>query len=143
MWMKTHVITVPDIKPEQVWRVWSDITKRPLWDVDTEWATLEGPFATGSIIHMKPIGGPQIKMQITECIPNQCFTDCYKISFLARLYGIHEMEQTNQGLCLTTTIKIEGPLGWLLRKIIGEKVAAEVPEQTQTLINLVRAEGNV
>ena len=135
MWIKTHSTIAAGIEPNQVWQIWSDMNKRPLWDIDTEWAELKGPFVKGAVFHMKPKGGPKITMEITECIPNKCFTDCYQF-FLARLYGIHEMEKTNEGLRITTSIKVEGPLGWILRKLIGEKVAAEVPEQTEMLIKL-------
>ncbi len=135
MWVKTHSITVPGIKPEQVWRVCSDINNRPQWDIDTEWVELKGPFETGAVFRFKPMGGPKLSMTITECIPHQRFTDCFKIPF-ARMYGIYDMEQTAEGLCLTTTIKVEGLFGWLLRKIVAEKVAAEVPGQTDMLIKV-------
>jgi len=135
MWIKTHSTTVSGIEPSQIWKIWSDINNRPQWDLDTEWAELKGPFVKGAIFHFKPKGGPKLSMQITECIPNECFTDCFKIPF-ARLYGIHQMESTNEGLKIITSIKVVGVLGWLLRKIVAEKVAAEVPEQTAMLIKL-------
>jgi len=103
--------------------------------LDTEWAELNEPFEAGAVFRFKPKGGPKLSMRITECVPNQSFTDCFKIPF-ARLYGIHQMELTNEGLKIITSIKVEGLLGWLLRKIIAEKVAAEVPEQTAMLIKL-------
>ena len=46
------------------------------------------------------------------------------------------MESTKEGLKIITSIKVEGLLGWFLRKIVAEKVAAEVPEQTAMLIKL-------
>lgn len=135
MWTKTHSTTAPGIEPYQIWKIWSDINNRHQWDLDLEWAELKGPFEADAVFRFKPKGGPRLSMKITECIPNQSFTDCYKIPF-ARLLGIHKMEPTKEGLKITTTIKVEGPLGWFLRKIIAEKVAAEVPEQTAMLIQL-------
>lgn len=135
MWIKSHSTTVSGIEPSQIWAIWSDIKKRPLWDLDTEWADMKGPFEKGAKFQFKPKGGPRLSMKITECIPNQRFTDCFKIPF-ARMYGIHHMEKTEEGLRITTSIKVVGPLGWLLRKIVAEKVAAEVPEQTEALIKL-------
>lgn len=135
MWIKTYSITVPAIEPRQIWKIWSDINNRPQWDLDTEWAELNGPFEVGAVFRFKPKGGPKLSMRITECVPNQSFTDCFKIPF-ARLYGIHQMESTKEGLKIITSIKVEGLLGWLLRKIVAEKVAAEVPEQTAMLIKL-------
>jgi hypothetical protein len=46
------------------------------------------------------------------------------------------MESTQEGLKITTSIKVVGLLGWLLRKMAAEKVAAEVPEQTAMLVKL-------
>lgn len=137
MWTKTHSITVTDVTPAQIWKVWSDINNRPQWDLDTEWAELQGPFEQGAVFRFKPKGGPKLSMTITECEINRRFTDCFKIPF-ARLYGTHQMESTNEGLRIITSIKVEGPLGWVLRKLVGEKVAAEVPEQTEMCIKLAR-----
>lgn len=138
MWKRMHSITVSDIEPSQIWGIWSDINNRHLWDLDIEWARLEGPFATGSKIRFKPKGGPRLSMAIVQCEENKGFTDCYKIPF-ARLYGIHQMEKVSEGLCIKTTIIVEGLLGWLLRKIVAEKVAEELQEQTDMLIKLARA----
>ncbi len=134
-WIKTHSTLAPNLEPTQIWNLWSDINKRHLWDLDTEWAKINGPFEKGAIIQFKPKGGPKLSMEITECSPNRSFTDCFKIP-LARLYGLHEMEPTPEGLRISCTIRIEGPLGWALRKIIGEKIVAELLEQTEMLIKL-------
>lgn len=135
MWIQSHSIIASGVKPEQIWKVWSDINNRPRWDLDIEWAELKGPFEKGAVFRFKPKGGPKLSMTITECIQNQCFTDCFKIPF-ARLYGRHEMEMTSEGIKITTSIKVVGLLGWLLRKMVAEKVAAEVPEQTAMLIKI-------
>jgi len=135
MWIKTHSVIAKNVTPEQIWAVWADINNRPAWDLDTEWAELKGPFKKRAVFRFKPKGGPKLSMTITEATPNVSFTDCYKCP-LAKLYGIHSMKQTEEGLQITVSIKITGLLGFLLRKIIGEKVAAEVPAQTQELIKL-------
>lgn len=137
MWQKSYEITVSNLKPEQVWKIWSDIKLRPLWDNDNEWATLEGGFQKGGIIHFKVKGGPKLKMVITDCIPNKLFTDYFKF-FGARMYGIHEMKEKAEGLQLTTTMKIIGPLSWLWKKVAVEKIVASLPHQTNLLIELAR-----
>src|SRR3990167_7144544 len=115
MWSKTYSTTVTNLKPYQVWMVWSDISKRHLWDLDTEWAKIDGAFKTGAIFKIKIKNGPVIKMQITDCIPNEKFTDFFKFP-LAKMYGIHWMEEIDGVLHLHTSIKIEGPLSFLWRK---------------------------
>ena len=66
MWIKTHSITVPGMEPYQIWKIWSDINNRPQWDLDTEWAELNGPFEVGAVFRFKPKGGPKLSMSITE-----------------------------------------------------------------------------
>lgn len=135
MWIQTHKTVSKNVTAKQIWTIWSDINARHLWDLDTEWARLDEPFQEGSVFQFKPKGGPKLSMTITECTPLVSFTDCFKAP-LCKLYGIHSMKETKDGLEITTSIKITGVLGFLLRKIIGEKVAGEVPAQTQELIKL-------
>jgi len=137
MWEKSYSITVPDVEPSQIWAIWSDINIRPKWDDDTEWATIEGCFEKNAIYCMKIKGGPKLKMKITECIPNHLFTDTYQFP-LARLDGIHKMEPVSNGLCITTTIRITGPLFWFWRKLIAEKIVATLPHQTDLLVQFAR-----
>lgn len=135
MWQKSYSVIVNGLEPSQVWKIWSDISLRNQWDDDTEWAKIDGAFEEGAILHVKIKNGPKLKMTITECIPNQKFTDTYYFP-LARLDGIHEMEHTNEGLRITTTIKMTGLLRWIWRKLVAEKVVTTLPHQTELLIQL-------
>ena len=135
MWINTHKTLAKNVTPEQIWAIWSDINNRHMWDLDTEWAELKGEFKTGAVFRFKPKGGPKLSMTITECTPNISFTDCFSFPG-AKLYGIHSMKKINDELEITTSIKVTGMLGFLLRKIIGEKVAREVPAQTAELIKV-------
>lgn len=137
MWEQSYSTTVKGIEPSQIWKIWSDINVRPLWDDDTEWATIEGSFTKGNYFDMKIKNGPKLKMMISDCIPNQLFTDSYQFP-LARLDGIHQMESTHDGLRITTTIRMSGPLRWLWRKLVGEKIVKTLPHQTNLLIQLAR-----
>lgn len=140
MWKKSYSITTAHLEPSQIWKIWSDISLRTQWDDDTEWAKMEGPFEKDAIFYMKVKNGPKLKMKITECIPNEKFTDTYYFPF-ARMDGTHQMEKTSDGLRITTTIKIAGPLQWLWRKLVAEKVAATLPHQTDLLIQVARKLG--
>jgi len=76
-------------------------------------------------------------MFITECKINEVFTDTYYFP-LARMDGIHRMEKITDGLHLTTTIRLTGPLQWLWRKLVAEKIVATLPHQTNLLIELAK-----
>ena len=83
MWQKSYSITVSGLEPSQIWRIWSDVPNRPVWDDDIEWAKTDGPFENGTHIMMKPKDWPKtVVMKIIECIPDQSFTDYTKF-FLA------------------------------------------------------------
>ncbi len=138
MWQKSYSITAKGIEPHQIWKIWADIPNRPAWDTDTEWAKSNGPFENGTLITFKPKGWPKtVSMKIIECIPNKTFTD-YTPFFLAGLYGTHHMEKVADGLKLTTTIKVVGPLSWLWRRIVAQEIVATLPEQTDMLIKVAR-----
>lgn len=141
MWQESWSTTVTDLTPEQIWKIWSDMSIRHEWDDDTEWATMDGPFREGAIFYMKIKKGPKLKMIITECKPYEKFTDTYYFPF-ARLDGTHQMEKTTDGLRITTTIKMTGPLRWIWRKLVAEKIVSTLPHQTELLIELARNSGN-
>ena len=139
MRQKSYSITVPNITPSQIWKIWTDIPNRSAWDDDCEWAKANGPFQNGTIISMKPKDWPKVvTMEIVDCVPYQSFTD-YTSFFLAGLYGTHEMHQTEHGLKLTTTIKVVGPLGWLWRKLVANDIVSTLPHQTALLIKLAQS----
>lgn len=140
MWQQSYTTTVQGIKPEQIWAIWADIPNRPAWDTDTQWAKANGPFANGTIITFKPKDWfKSVNMTIVECIPHKMFTD-HTTFFLAELFGKHEMITTDQGLVLTTTITITGPLTGLWRRIVGQDIVDTLPEQTQQLIALAQSQ---
>lgn len=137
MWEKSYSTTVQNLEPEQIWKIWSDISVRHLWDDDAEWAKIEGAFEQGAVFYMKIKDGPKLKMHISECDPNVKFTDTYYFP-LARLDGIHQMEKTADGLKITTTIRMTGLLRWLWRKLVAEKIVATLPHQTNLLIQFAQ-----
>lgn len=137
MWSQSHSVVVHGVTPEQVWRVWSDISIRSQWDTDMQWMKISGPFKDGAVIRFKPKNGPRATMVLKDCVPNESFTDVCNFP-LAKMYGIHRMEKTVDGLKITTTMQVTGPLGWLVRKFIAEKIVKELPEQTDELVKLAK-----
>jgi uncharacterized protein YndB with AHSA1/START domain len=137
MWTKTQSMTFPNITPAQVWAAWSNINDWPLWNHDLEWTKLHGEFKVGSVFYMKIKKGPIVTIEIIECTPNKSFTDCTKFP-LAKMYDTHQIEQTHEGLRITSSLKVTGPLGFLWRKLVAEKVAADVPAEMNSLITFIR-----
>ena len=136
-WEKIHRMKVKDVAKEQIWRVWEDVNHWHLWDGDIEFARIECPFQVGGTFQLKPKGGPKVKIKLLKVEPNVAFTDVTTFP-LAKMYGIHEMRKTNDGLEVSHTVRIEGPLSFLWRKIVAEKVASGLEEQAQKMIQRAR-----
>ncbi len=137
MWTKSYSITVPGIKAKQIWDAYTDINGWPRWHDDLEWTELKGSFKKGAIFYIKVKNGPKVRLEITECLPNSSFTDSTNF-FLATMSDKKLFEDTKQGVRITNTLIIKGPLSFLWRKLVAEKVAADVPHEIEKLVQLVR-----
>lgn len=136
-WEKTFKTAVSDLKKEQIWKVWENVNEWHTWDHDIEYAKLTSPFAEGSTFTLRPKGGPNVRLQITDFEKHVRFTD--RANFLlAHMESIHHLQETPQGVELTHTIRVTGPLTFLWKKLVAENVANGIPEQTQRLLEKAR-----
>jgi len=133
MWSESYSQLVDGINAEQIWKVWSDVNQWHTWQDDIEYAKLEGDFVTGEVFQFKPKGGPNLNIELTEVKPNSLFIDLTKFP-LANMYDSHELIEHGDKLEIKTTIRIEGPLSFLWRKIVAEGVAKGMAAQTNRLI---------
>ena len=138
MWKKTYSKTFQDVKRQDVWRIWTDINNWTLWHSDLDYCKLEGEFAVGNHFFLKPKSIKPVKIMLTEVNEGFSFTDCTSF-FGAKMYDTHAMEETFDGLTLTNTLTVTGPLKWLWIKLVAQNVADSVPEETEALVNLVRS----
>src|SRR5579862_2456895 len=112
MWVKSYNKIYQNVKKEDVWRIWSDVNNWPKWDKELEYCKMDAVFTEGSQFILKPKGGPKVKITLSEVKPNHKFTDYCK--FLgATMYDAHELEETSDGLRITNTITVTGPL-WFI-----------------------------
>ncbi|CAN5272005.1 hypothetical protein BH09GEM1_BH09GEM1_32810 [soil metagenome] len=138
-WESEYVTIVPDVTREEIWTAWADVDSWNRWDLDLEFTTLEGAFAKGTWFVLRPKGGPKVRIQLTEVVPLEGYTDLTRFPG-ARMWGIHTMRDTDRGLALRTCIRVEGPLGFIWRKIVAEGVANGMAKQTNALVNYVQAQ---
>lgn len=137
MWQVTHSLVVQDVDKTAIWSAWSDVNNWHVWDTDIEHAKLNGDFRAGSSFVLRPKGGPNVNIRLERADPLVGYTDV-TVFPLARMYGVHDMVETPEGLRLTITIRVEGILGWLWRKIVAQKVADEAPSQMLALATFAR-----
>lgn len=137
MWTRSYSQTFKNIKKADVWRLWVDVNNRHTWDLDSEYCRLEGPFQVGAKFTLKPMGASVVEIEIIEAQENFKFTDRTRF-WGAIMDGIHEMEETQEGLRLTTTIQISGPFSFIWRKLVAEGIVKTLPKQTEALVKLTR-----
>ncbi len=139
MWIKSHSITTNEVTKEQMWRLFADVNNWHTWDEGIEYAQMEGAFTAGNHFILKPKGGPKVKIELAETIPNQKFVDLTRFP-LAKMYGEHTFEETPTGLKITTTMKVEGLLSFLWVKLVASGIAnglaTEMPAQVKTAAKL-------
>ena len=126
MWTRSYSIVTKQATKEQLWKLFSDVNNWYKWDKGIEYARLEGAFEQGSTFELKPKGGPKVKIELVEAIKNSRFTDLTKFP-LARMYGQHVFEDTAEGIRITTTMKVQGPLGFFWRKIVAQGIVDALP----------------
>jgi Polyketide cyclase / dehydrase and lipid transport len=141
MWQQSKSRIIKGTK-EAVWALWSNIDNWPKWDPDVDYVNINGHFAVGDTITFKIKKGPKVKMKLVEVVKDFKYTDLTSFP-LAKMYGVHQMEEVPGGLKLTTTIIIKGPLRWLWRKIVGETVVKEIPIQFDNIERLVNDQKRV
>jgi len=137
MWTKSHSVVTKEVTKEQMWKLFADVNKWPSWDNGVEFAKLEGNFEKGNHFIFQPKGGPKLTIGIVEATKNKSFTDYTKFP-LAKMYGEHLFEETPDGLRLTTTMKVEGMLGFIWRKIVAQKIVDNLPDDMQQQIKTAK-----
>jgi hypothetical protein len=133
MWSRTYSKTVQGVDAARVWNVWTDVNQWHRWQPDIEQARLDGAFAVGNTFMLKPKGGPTVKIELVAVEPNRRFTDLTRFPG-ARMYGDHEFVSRGDQLEIRTTMRIEGPLAFVWRKIVAEGIVKSMPEQTDQLL---------
>jgi len=138
MWTRTYSKTFKDVKKETIWKLWTDVNNWAQWHGDLDYCKIEGDFVIGNHFLLKPKGVSAVKIELTEIEEGRKFTDCTKF-FGAKMYDTHELEETKEGLLLTNTLVVIGPLKWLWIKLVAKNVADTVPQEMEALVDLARS----
>jgi len=134
MWTQSHTIVTKKATREQLWKLFANVNQWSTWDEGVEYAKMDGRFEKGNFFVLKPKGGPKVKIQLIEAIENKGFTDLTRFP-LAKMYGEHIFEDTTEGVKITTTMKVEGPLGFLWRKLVAQNIANALPAEMEQQVN--------
>jgi hypothetical protein len=132
MWIRTFSKCYPGVTKEAAWHLWTDINHWAQWHQDLECCTMEGPFEAGNHFLVKPKNVKQLKVVLKEVKKEQSFTDCTTF-WGAKMYYTHSMENTPEGLLVSSRIMVSGPLTWFWVKRVVQAVADSVPGDMDTL----------
>jgi len=128
---------VQGITKETIWKIWTDVNNWPSWHGDLDYCKINGAFEVGNYFKLKPKGMFPVKIVITNIEEGHKFTDCTR--FLgAQMYDTHALEETVNGLLLTNTLVVTGPLKWLWIKLVAAHIADTVPDEMNALVDLAR-----
>jgi hypothetical protein len=137
MWTKSHSIVTPAVTKEQMWKLFADVNRWPEWDEGLDFAALRGPFEQGNHFVLKPKGGPKLTVELLETEVNRRFLDVTRFP-LARMYDHHAFEETPQGLKITNTISVRGPLSFLWIKLVAQNIVDALPADMARQVEAAR-----
>lgn len=133
MWTSTYTTVTRAVTKEQLWKLFADVNNWHTWDEGIEYARMDGNFAKGNQFLLRPKGGPDVKITLVETEENRAFTDLTRFP-LAKMYGQHVFEETPDGLKMTTTMTVTGPLAFLWVKLVAKKIANGLPSDMEAQI---------
>jgi hypothetical protein len=139
MWIRSFSKVYSGIRKEDIWQLWTDINNWPKWHGDLDFCKMEGTFKVGNHFLLKPKGIKPVKIVLTEIKEGRKFTDCTTF-FGAKMYDTHALEEIPEGLQLTNTLVVTGPLKWLWIKLVAQNVADTVPDEMEALVKLARGQ---
>lgn len=126
--------------PQAVWRLWSDVTAWPEWDVDLDEVTLEGAFAAGAQGSLKPKGMDAFPFTITRAEPDRGYSDETPLPG-AVLRFEHDLVPAGDadGIVIRQRVTMDGPAANEYFDQLGGKIILDVPAALARLA--AKAEG--
>lgn len=137
MWTQTFSKIYADLRRDEIWLMWTDVNNWSKWHDDLDYCKMIGQFEVGNHFILKPKGVKSVEIMLTDVQEGFRFTDCTHF-FGAKMYDTHIVEETPEGLRLTNTLVVTGPLQWLWVKLVAQNVAKTVPHDMETLVKLAR-----
>ena len=138
MWSFSHTVTAAGVSRQQVWAVWSDLPNWPTWDTAAEWVKPDQPgdvMVVGRTYLLKPRRGPKGRGTMTHVDPGRGYADVTPL-FLCQLGFDHHVEELpdGRGVSITHRVTLSGPMTFLFRKVLGERIAAGTPAVMDNLV---------
>lgn len=123
---------------QAVWQAWEKVSSWPDQDKSINAATINGPFAVGGIITIKPKGSPKVKVVLKRVEPNKGFMSEGKLP-LTKMQFIHEISSNNGSTSFTQSVVMDGPLAGLFSALMGKKMEQNLVARMKNMKELLEA----
>jgi Polyketide cyclase / dehydrase and lipid transport len=125
-------------EPAAVWKVWTDVSRWPEWDVSKEIARLDGPFQPGVSGWAKQRGNLGGTFTITAVdAERRWVTECPMP--MGKVIFVHLIEPVPEGhVRVIKRVEVQGTFGSLLR-LLAPKMRRDITESLANLQKLVAA----
>jgi hypothetical protein len=135
MW-KAEFTKSAQATPEALWERWADVSNWPEQDDSLQSASINGPFAVGSVITLKPKGSPTVKVQLIEVTKLKSFSSTGQLP-LAKLQFDHKVKSDAGKIEFTQSVTISGPLAWLFSRLMGNTMSTNLEARMTKLAKLL------
>lgn len=133
LWVHEHTGETA-ANPEAVWRVLSNLDEWGSWDTSMEWVRLQGLFAVGSQVVMKPIGQDPITSVIVEAVENTVYADQTDMEDV-RLRFSHTLQPLRTGgTRVVHRLEITGSAADHVGPELGPAITEDFPEAMGALL---------
>jgi hypothetical protein len=119
--------------PEQVWRVWSDISTWGHWNPNVSTMDWSGGFASGTTGVMNTKSGQHHKMQLVDVTPGRGFALLTSVVPGTRFRFNCRIESGGAKTKVSQTVEVGGPLGPVMGGMLGPQVSKEFDVLLQNL----------
>ena len=137
MWTGSHSLVTKEVTKEQMWKLFSDVNNWQKWDTGIDYAKMEGEFEVGNFFQLKPKGSPEVKIKLIESIENKKYVDLTHFP-LAKMTGTHLLEETPDGIKMTTIMRVWGLLSFLWVKLVAKKIVDDLSTDMNNQVDFAK-----
>ena len=119
--------------PEQVWRIWSDMSTWGEWNPNVSTMDWSGGFVSGSTGVMNTRAGQHHKMQLVDVNPGRSFAILTAVVPGTRFRFNCRVEPAGGKTKVSQTVEVGGALGPLLGGMLGPQVSKDFGVLLQNL----------
>lgn len=125
--------------PDQVWRIWSDMSTWGEWNPNVTTMDWQGGFVSGTNGVMNTPSGQHHKMQLVDVEPGRSFALLTAVVPGTRFRFNCRIEPANGKTKISQTVEVGGPLGPVMGGMLGPQVSKEFGTLLQNLAKKAEA----